>query len=245
MSREVDNTFAAVFATPSELTEKQVLVRASQKEWQQTRMIGEGIFARPDPLENLSAAQKLKRLEEQIGQTGGSLDQLSSLLIHLQMAENFTQAKNVKGRVKATIVAVFGLGLGVAGTAGLVLARSILLPLRALEEGVDRLGEGNLSHRIDLATQDELGQLAMTFNLMAEKLEQSQAALKNLATRDGLTGVYNRREFNHRLTQEIERSRRYGPPCSLLMVDIYFFKKLNDTYGHQGGDEALRGPLLP
>lgn len=75
---------------------------------------------------------------------------------------------------------------------------------------------------------------------MAEKLEQSQAVLKALATMDGLTRVYNRREFNQRLAAEVERSRRYSYPCSLLMVDIDYFKKLNDTYGHQAGDEALR-----
>jgi diguanylate cyclase (GGDEF)-like protein len=52
--------------------------------------------------------------------------------------------------------------------------------------------------------------------------------------------VYNRREFQQQLKAEVERSRRYGRPCSLLMVDIDHFKSLNDTYGHQAGDEALR-----
>jgi two-component system, cell cycle response regulator len=91
-----------------------------------------------------------------------------------------------------------------------------------------------------LKTQDEIEQLATTINGMAAKLEQSQQALRELATIDGLTGVYNRREFNRRLTVEIERSRREGHPVSLLMVDIDHFKKLNDTYGHQSGDDALR-----
>ncbi len=75
---------------------------------------------------------------------------------------------------------------------------------------------------------------------MASKLEQSQAELKDLASIDGLTGVYNRREFQQQLKAEVERSRRYGRSCSLLMVDIDHFKSVNDTYGHQAGDEALR-----
>jgi diguanylate cyclase (GGDEF)-like protein len=75
---------------------------------------------------------------------------------------------------------------------------------------------------------------------MAEQLEQSQQALTELATVDGLTGVFNRREFNRRLSIELERSRREGHSVSLVMVDIDHFKKLNDTYGHQSGDDALR-----
>jgi diguanylate cyclase (GGDEF)-like protein len=75
---------------------------------------------------------------------------------------------------------------------------------------------------------------------MAEKLEESQTALRMLATMDGLTGVYNRREFNRWISCEIERSRREGDPVSLIMVDIDYFKKINDTYGHHIGDEALR-----
>jgi two-component system, cell cycle response regulator len=120
------------------------------------------------------------------------------------------------------------------------LARSILKPLKRLNVGVARFGEGDLSHRIHLETGDELDQLAATINWMATNLEQSQQSLTELATMDVLTGVFNRREFNRRLTIEIERSRREGHPVSLLMVDIDFFKKINDTYGHQSGDDALR-----
>lgn len=80
----------------------------------------------------------------------------------------------------------------------------------------------------------------MTFNFMASRLEQSQTALKDLASRDVLTGVYNRREFELLLKAAVERSRRYNRPSSLLMVDVDHFKALNDTYGHPTGDEALR-----
>ena len=60
------------------------------------------------------------------------------------------------------------------------------------------------------------------------------------ATRDGLTGLANHRSFYDRLGQELARGRRYGSPVSLLMLDIDDFKVLNDTYGHQAGDEVLR-----
>ncbi|MCX6645938.1 MAG: GGDEF domain-containing protein [bacterium] len=61
-----------------------------------------------------------------------------------------------------------------------------------------------------------------------------------LATTDGMTQLYNHRYFQEALGREISRSRRYGAPISLLYMDIDHFKKFNDTYGHQVGDEVLK-----
>ena len=61
-----------------------------------------------------------------------------------------------------------------------------------------------------------------------------------LATIDGLTELYNHRYFQDTLRKQIEISRRYNQPFSLIIVDIDFFKKFNDTYGHQAGDAVLR-----
>lgn len=137
-------------------------------------------------------------------------------------------------------VGVFGAGLVIAIGASVALVRSILDPLRALEQGADRLGEGEFSHRVAPTTSDELGQLTTAFNTMAEKLERSQAALKDLSIRDSLTGLYNNRELHARLKDEVERSRRYGGHFSLLLLDIDHFKSVNDTYGHQCGDKVLK-----
>jgi diguanylate cyclase (GGDEF)-like protein len=57
---------------------------------------------------------------------------------------------------------------------------------------------------------------------------------------DGLTGLFVRRYFDARIEEEIERSRRYGTPFSVIMLDVDDFKKLNDTYGHLVGDRVLR-----
>ena len=61
-----------------------------------------------------------------------------------------------------------------------------------------------------------------------------------LATIDGLTDLYNHRYFQDTLRKQIDLSKRYGQPFSLIIVDIDFFKKFNDTYGHQAGDAVLR-----
>ena len=66
------------------------------------------------------------------------------------------------------------------------------------------------------------------------------ARLYELATIDGLTGLYVRRYFDSRLREELERSRRFGSPFSVVLLDIDDFKKLNDTFGHAVGDRVLR-----
>lgn len=70
--------------------------------------------------------------------------------------------------------------------------------------------------------------------------KQAERALHELATRDSLTGLYNRREMDRILSEEVSRGLRYKRPLSLIMVDIDHFKSINDTYGHHIGDEVLR-----
>ncbi len=64
--------------------------------------------------------------------------------------------------------------------------------------------------------------------------------LQSLATTDALTGLVNRRQFNHRLQTEIARARRHHSPLSLALFDIDDFKKVNDFYGHPIGDRILK-----
>ncbi len=63
---------------------------------------------------------------------------------------------------------------------------------------------------------------------------------EEMALRDDLTGLSNRRHFNLELARELERYRRFGEPFSLVLLDLDHFKIFNDTHGHQAGDEALK-----
>jgi diguanylate cyclase (GGDEF)-like protein len=63
--------------------------------------------------------------------------------------------------------------------------------------------------------------------------------LERLATTDGMTGIYNRRHFLTLADREWARARRYGRPISFLMIDIDYFKSINDDFGHQVGDEMI------
>jgi two-component system, cell cycle response regulator len=68
----------------------------------------------------------------------------------------------------------------------------------------------------------------------------SNEMLKYIGLTDSLTGVYNRRYLDRRLLEEIARARRQRYPIAFMYIDIDHFKRVNDTVGHQGGDEVLR-----
>lgn len=72
------------------------------------------------------------------------------------------------------------------------------------------------------------------------RLKQQTDQLNYLALRDGLTGLFNRREFDERFESECRASQRTNTPLSLLMIDIDYFKGFNDSQGHQQGDECLQ-----
>jgi diguanylate cyclase (GGDEF)-like protein len=88
--------------------------------------------------------------------------------------------------------------------------------------------------------KDLLVRLALSAGLAIEKILILDQA-RNLATHDGLTGLNNHREFQQILSDEITRAIRYQDSLSLIICDIDFFKKINDTYGHQFGDTVLKG----
>lgn len=89
---------------------------------------------------------------------------------------------------------------------------------------------------------DRHGQVQFAVSIFKDISERKVAerALRELSVRDELTGLYNRRELNRLLVDEVDRFHRYHRPASLILLDIDHFKRVNDTYGHQAGDAVLR-----
>jgi diguanylate cyclase (GGDEF)-like protein len=92
-----------------------------------------------------------------------------------------------------------------------------------------------------------LGMQLMTFEDMTyelrvtnKRLESAQGELRELVTRDALTGCRNRRFFDEVISREVQRHRRYGIPLSMLFIDVNRFKAVNDSLGHEEGDRVLQ-----
>jgi diguanylate cyclase (GGDEF)-like protein len=88
------------------------------------------------------------------------------------------------------------------------------------------------------ASLQELEVLA-SFASIAIRHAQMHRDIQQKAITDSLTGLFNRRYFEEILSRELQRSERYGREFSLALVDVDDFKKFNDRFGHQAGDEAL------
>ncbi len=73
-----------------------------------------------------------------------------------------------------------------------------------------------------------------------KELKEQKVLLERLAREDKLTGLYNRRHFEERASEECHRAQRYGRPLSLLLCDLDHFKQVNDQYGHGAGDTVLQ-----
>jgi diguanylate cyclase (GGDEF)-like protein len=113
------------------------------------------------------------------------------------------------------------LSLAVRALVGLVLVFNIYTIYQQVQ--IKRLRQ-EMSQHIELMTR---------LKLRAEEFHK-------LATLDSLTGLYNRRLAEQRLTGEVSRSQRYGHPLTVMMFDLNGFKQINDRYGHAAGDLVLR-----
>jgi diguanylate cyclase (GGDEF)-like protein len=239
LKQEVDSTFKKALTAPYGLKDENKLIRSAHEKWKLSKKIGDSILAVPDPVGNASAAADMERFDSSIDRVVYILDEMHEIIMR-EIDEHVVHAQLVKGRVFLIISIIFLIGLGFAVIASIQLPRSILSPLHDLEMATESIAGGDLSCRVPLNSKDELGKLSRTFNIMAAKLENTQAALEELATHDTLTDVYNRREFFSRLNGEIKRSLRYGHTFSLMILDLDDFKNVNDTYGHPAGDKVLK-----
>ena len=91
-------------------------------------------------------------------------------------------------------------------------------------------------------TTDDLSFLSIFADQLATLIENSRLfeRVEKLSITDSLTGLFNHRYFYDRLGEEISRANRFNTPLTIIMMDIDYFKKFNDTYGHQVGDTVLR-----
>jgi diguanylate cyclase (GGDEF)-like protein len=118
---------------------------------------------------------------------------------------------------------------------------ALSIGLRSLVDGPEYLGAISIARHGKPFTRDEEELLEYLAGQAVVSIENASLheAVERQAVTDELTGLANVRAFLDTLDRELERSRRFGTPLGLVMVDLDDFKRVNDTYGHQQGDEVL------
>ena len=152
-----------------------------------------------------------------------------------------------------------------SGVLALAAARTSLRALDDLADTVERLGRGELEARYPMRGAGEVDHLGHHINLLADQLEsvrgeidrekadlrqrvtgqtrelqQANRLLMDIANRDVLTGLANRRRLELELERHISLSKRTGVPLAVVMMDLDKFKQYNDTAGHLAGDTLLQ-----
>lgn len=115
--------------------------------------------------------------------------------------------------------------------------------LDRLDEGIARLRQRRRNARLlgqTQAMQEEVASQTRALQAANAELKQTVDQLQVMSNSDALTGIGNRRLFDQVLEREIIRCRRQQRPLALALIDVDFFKKYNDHYGHQAGDDCLR-----
>src|SRR5690606_6971594 len=137
------------------------------------------------------------------------------------------------------LVALLAL-LGLGGIAMLVVQRTLVRPIRVLGDVARGIEAGNFEAPIPQTNRhDEVGDLMRAFGRMGESIARHDRDVRRMAYTDVLTGLGNRLAFRENLDQRLMQLHGAGRRLALLFADIDDFKRVNDTLGHEAGDEVL------
>ncbi len=138
--------------------------------------------------------------------------------------------------IALALLALVALG----ALASLVMQRALVRPIRELADMAREIESGNFSATVaPSARNDEVGDLTRAFGRMGDSIARHDRDIRRMAYTDALTGLANRLAFRESLDQRLMQLRGAGRPLALLFADIDDFKRVNDTLGHDAGDEVL------
>ncbi|ALJ27969.1 GAF/GGDEF/EAL domain-containing protein [Stenotrophomonas acidaminiphila] len=130
--------------------------------------------------------------------------------------------------------------VGLACLVALYVQRTLVQPVRWLGATARRIEAGDYQvEQQDTRRGDEIGELLRTFGRMGQSIARHDREVRQMAYTDSLTGLTNRLAFREALDHRLLGARASGQGLALLFIDIDEFKRVNDTLGHEAGDDAL------
>jgi diguanylate cyclase (GGDEF)-like protein len=192
------------------------------------------------PLEDLAQGAQARALvavaDDQYAVRSVGLDAASPGL-QAYLLRSSTEARAAFDRMKTVLLLIAGLGLVLFAVGSSMLARRVSRPLDLLVADTERLGRGDYSQTVnDFGRQDEVGNLARSFDRMRLNIQSSQAEIRQLAYWDRLTGLPNRAQFR----EALQKASEEAPTLAVIILDLDRFKHINDVLGYAFGDRVLQ-----
>ncbi len=174
---------------------------------------------------------------------------------HIFVEFDKTELANKQRQLLQRGLAIVLLGLLALAALAIAMADNLARPVMRLVHAINGMSSGHLDTRVPATSSGELGILENGFNEMAtrieevhlsmqSRIEEATAQLAFQARHDALTGLLNRREFEHRLEKALAGVQAGGDEFAVLFIDLDRFKQVNDNCGYLAGDELLRQMAL-
>lgn len=177
---------------------------------------------------HLQAPRYLNRIRDIFG--GGPPTVFSA-----QLHKHFIPSPLPGGKLRIQYTVVTGLPSGEKGRYHAIFS---IQDVTSLTEAIENY---SLEHRKLLAEMEERRKIEVELQRSAGELQRLNKVLKERSIRDGLTGLYNHRHFYQTLRRDFLLARRHETDMACVLIDLDFFKKVNDAYGHTFGDSVLKG----
>jgi len=155
------------------------------------------------------------------------------------MINKFFSISGERVSIKDTDFHLYSSSIKISSAGAIPFSKQIIMPLSLAGATLGMLAI--LPENNEKLNDEKMELLTTISNILSMSLKNAQEyhKLKEMAVKDGLTGILNRKGFQNFIQKEFHRAKRYHRPLSLIMIDVDNFKKINDSLGHQAGDYVL------